>query len=365
MERFREAFEGLSDPRTGNRRRHDLMEVLFIALCASLCGAVSCVDMADFAEAKEDELREFLTLAGGPPSHDTFSRIFRLLDPEAFHAAFQRFMAEFAAARAGVIALDGKSLRRSFDRAAGASPLHLVSAWAAEERLVLGQVKVAADGNEITAVPTLLGLLDLAGVTVTVDAMHCQRLAARIITDRGGDYVMAVKSNQPALHDDIRLLMDDPHAPADGVDEQVDAGHGRIETRRAEVLGDVRWLADAHDWPGLACVGRIAASREIDGHAATAVRYYIASRPLAAAELNALVRGHWGIENGLHWVLDVVMNEDQARARKDNAPHNLALLRRLALNVIKRNTAKGSNRVKFKRAGWDNRFLRTLIAEIA
>lgn len=341
------------------------MEVLFIALCASLCGAESCVDMADFAEAKEEELRGFLTLAGGPPSHDTFSRIFRLLDPAAFQAAFQRFMADFAAARSGVVAVDGKSLRRSFDRAAGTSPLHLVSAWAAEERLVLGQVNVAADGNEITAVPALLGLLDLAGVTVTVDAMHCQRTAARLITDRGGDYLMAVKTNQPTLYDDVKLLMDDPQAPADGRDEQVDGGHGRIETRRAEVLHDVGWLAEAHDWPGLACVGRITATREIDGKAATATRYYIASRPLAAAELNALARGHWGIENGLHWVLDVVMNEDHARARKDHAPENLALLRRLALNVIKRNTAKGSNRLKFKRAGWDNRFLKTLIAEIA
>lgn len=364
MDRFRAAFEGVEDPRTGNRRRHDLLEVLFVALCASLCGAESCVDMADFAAAKEDELREVLALAGGPPSHDTFSRIFRLLDPAAFHGAFQRFMADFAAARAGVVAVDGKSLRRSFDRAAGASPLHLVSAWAAEERLVLGQVKVAADGNEITAVPALLEMLDLAGVTVTVDAMHCQRTAARVITERGGDYVMAVKTNQPALYADIELLMNDPAAPAEGADEQVDAGHGRIETRRAEVLHDVGWLAEAHDWPGLACVGRITASREIERKTATAVRYYIASRPLAAAALNGLVRGHWGIENSLHWVLDVVMNEDHARARKDHAPENLALLRRLALNIIKRNTAKGSNRLKFKRAGWDNRFLRTLIAEI-
>jgi predicted transposase YbfD/YdcC len=365
MERFRAAFEGIEDPRTGNRRRHDLLEVLFIALCASLCGAESCVDMADFAEAKEEELREFLALAGGPPSHDTFSRIFRLLDPAAFHAAFQRFIADFAAARSRAVAVDGKSLRRSFDRAAGASPLHLVSAWAAEERLVLGQVKVAAEGNEITAVPALLRLLDLAGTTVTVDAMHCQRATAQTIIERGGDYLMAVKGNQPALHDDIRLLMDDPQAPADDADETVDGDHGRIETRRAEVLHDVGWLAEAHDWPGLAAVGRILATREIDGRSVTAVRYYLASRPLAAAELNRLARGHWGIENRLHWVLDVIMNEDQARARKDHAPENLALLRRLALNIIKRNADKGSNRLKFKRAGWDNRFLKKLIAEIS
>lgn len=365
MDRFRAAFEEVEDPRSGNRLRHELLEVLFMALCASLCGAESCVDMADFAAAKEEELGEFLALEGGPPSHDTFSRIFRLLDPAAFHAAFQRFVADFAAARAGVVAIDGKSLRRSFDRAAGASPLLLVSAWAVEERLVLGQMKVDAEGNEITAMPALLDLLDLAGATVTVDAMHCQRSTAETIVDRGGAYLMALKSNQPALYEDVKLLMDDPAAPADDAAETVDGDHGRIETRRAEIIGDVGWLAEAHDWPGLAAVGKITATRESDGRTVTAVRYYLASTPLSAAALNRLARGHWGIENSLHWVLDVVMNEDHARARKDNAPENLALLRRLALNIIKRNTDKGSNRIKFKRAGWDNRFLRKLIAEIA
>jgi len=365
MDRFRMAFDGIEDPRTGNRLEHDLQEILFIALCASLCGAESCVDMADFGEAKEEVLRGFLELGGGPPSHDTFSRIFRLLDPAQFHDAFQGFMAAFAAARAGVVAIDGKSLRRSFDRAAGASPLHLVSAWATEERLVLGQMKVAREGNEITAVPALLRLLSLDGATVTVDAMHCQRATAEAILAAGGDYVMAVKANQPALHDDIKLMMDDPGAPADDDTETVDADHGRIETRRAEVLHDVEWLTESHRWPGLATIGKVTATREIDGRASTATRYYIASRPMAAAELNRLARGHWGIENRLHWVLDVVMNEDQARARKDNAPENLALLRRLALNIIKRNNDNGSNRLKFKRAGWDDRFLAKLIAEIA
>jgi predicted transposase YbfD/YdcC len=345
--------------------RHELLEVLFMALCASLCGAESCVDMADFAEAKEEVLREFLTLEGGPPSHDTFSRIFRLLDPEAFHAAFQRFMADFAAARAGVVAVDGKSLRRSFDRAAGASPLHLVSAWACEEQLVLGQMKVATGGNEITAMPALLRLLSLEGTTVTVDAMHCQSDTAKAVVEAGGAYLMTLKTNQPRLYEDVKLLMDDPAAPADDAAQTVDGDHGRIETRRAEVLHDVGWLAEAHHWPGLAAVGKVTATRESHGRAVTAARYYLASRALSAAELNSLARGHWGIENRLHWVLDVVMNEDQARARKDNAPENLALLRRLALNIIKRNKHKGSNRIKFKRAGWDNRFLTTLIAQIA
>jgi len=365
MDRFEACFSEIEDPRTGNARRHDLLEVLFISLCASLCGAESCVDMADFAEAKEEGLRGFLKLEGGPPSHDTFSRIFRLLEPGPFHAAFQHFMASFAATRAGVVAIDGKSLRRSFDRAAGASPLHLVSAWASEEQLVLGQMKVGKEGNEITAVPALLQLLSLEGATVTVDAMHCQRATAEAIMAKGGDYVMAVKANQPALHGDVKLLMDDPDAPADDSAETVDGDHGRIETRRAEVLHDVDWLTESHRWPGLATVGKVTATREIGGRATTTSRYYIASRALSATELNRLARGHWGIENRLHWVLDVVMNEDQARARKDNAPENLALLRRLALNIIKHNPDKGSNRLKFKRAGWDNRFLAKLISQIA
>lgn len=336
-----------------------------IALCTALCGGDSCVDMADFAEAKEDVLREVMALENGPPSHDTFSRVFRLLDPERFHAAFQRFMVDFAAERAAVVALDGKSLRRSFDCAAGASPLHLVSAWAADQRLVLGQIKVAAGSNEITALPALLKLLSLEGAIVTVDAMHCQSDTARAIGAAGADYLMTVKTNQPRLHEDVKLLMEDPGAPADDMDETVDGDHGRIETRRAEVLHDVAWLAESHGWPGLAAVGKITASREIDGRSVTSLRYFVASWPLSAAQLNRLARGHWGIENQLHWVLDVVMNEDQARARKDHAPENLALLRRLALNIIKRNKDKGSNRLKFNRAGWNDRFLRKLISEIA
>jgi len=365
VERFQAAFSGIEDPRTGNRRQHDLLEVLFIALGASLCGAESCVDMADFAAAKEDVLREFLRLPGGPPSHDTFSRIFRLLEPEQFHAAFQRFISDFAGAQAKLVAVDGKSVRRSFDRAAATSPLHLVNAWAGEERLVLGQMKVDADSNEITAVPALLKLLSLEGAMVTLDAMHCQSETARAIREAGADYLMTVKTNQPALHEDVRLLMDDPAAPADDVDETTDGDHGRIETRRAEVIHDVAWLAEAHGWPALAALGKVTARREIDGEESVSTRYFLTSKTLSAAELNRLARSHWGIENSLHWVLDVAMNEDQARARKDHAPENLALLRRMALNVIKRNKDKGSNRLKFKRAGWDNRFLKKLITEIA
>lgn len=274
-------------------------------------------------------------------------------------------MAAFGAARNGVVAVDGKTLRRSFDRVAEASPLHLVSAWANEERLVLGQMKVTPGSNGIEAVPALLEMLALEGTMATVDAMHRQRTTAETILARGGDYLMTVKTNQPALHQDIGLLLDDADAPADDTDQTVDGDHGRIETRRAEVLHDLDWLEETHGWPGLAAVGKVIATREVDGRETTTTRYYITSRPLVAADLNHLARGHWGIENQLHWVLDVIMNEDQARARKDNAPENLVLLRRLALNIIKPNRNKGSNRLKFKRAGWDDRFLLKLITEIA
>jgi predicted transposase YbfD/YdcC len=357
MERFRACFGALADPRTGNAQRHELLEVLLIALCATLCGAETCVDMAEFGAAKEPFLRRFLKLPGGIPSHDTFSRLFRLLDPAAFEACFALFVAAFAARIDDVVAIDGKTVRRSFDRKAGASPLHLVSAWSCEQRLVLAQRKVDGHSNEMAAVPELLGMLALEGRIVTADAMHCQKATAQAILDRGGDYVLALKANQPALLEDVRLLLDDPAAPPDDVAQTVDGDHGRIETRRAEIVHDVAWLAEAHDWPGLAAVGKLTATREIDGQATTSTRYHLLSKSLPAARFAETVRAHWQIENRLHWVLDVVMDEDQSRARKDHAPENLARLRRFALNLIRANPDKGSTRGKIKRAGWDDTFL--------
>ena len=334
MERFRACFAELADPRTGNAQRHELLEILLIALCATLCGAESCVDIALFGRAKEPFLRRFLRLPGGVPSHDTFSRLFRLLDPVAFEACFGRFVAAFAARIDEIVAVDGKTARRSFDRRSGTAPLHLVSAWACEQRLVLGQRRVDGHSNEIAAVPELLAMLALKGRIVTADAMHCQKDTAQAIIDREGDYVLALKANQPTLLADVRLLLDDPAAPPSEVAETVDGDHGRIEIRRAAIVHDAAWLAETHDWPGLAAVGKITASREIDGRATTTTRYYLLSKPLAAQRFNDIVRAHWQIENQLHWVLDVVMDEDQCRARKDHAPENLARLRRFALNLL-------------------------------
>lgn len=365
MSDFVSVFSDLEDPRYQNAR-HSLPEILFMALIAMLCGAESCVDMANFADAKEDELREFLELRHGPPSHDTFSRIFRLLDPDRFGACFCRFMASFAAAREGVVAIDGKTLRRSFDRAAGQSPLHMLSAFASQAGLALGQRAVDGKSNEIKALPELLKMLSLTGRTVTVDAMHCQKEAARSILEQHADYVMALKGNQATLHSDVALFLDDPATAPDDVFETVEKSHGRIETRHATVTADVAWLSrSGHDWPGLKAIGKVVATREIGGKATTSSRYYLLSRAMPAERFAAIVRSHWAIENSLHWVLDVIMNEDQARNRKDNGPENLALLRKWALNIIKGDKAKGSNRVKFKRAGWDNKFLRSLVTQIS
>jgi predicted transposase YbfD/YdcC len=359
---FRACFAELDDPRSGNAQRHELDEIMMIALVAMLCGAASCVDMALFGRSKEPLLRRFLRLPGGVPSHDTFSRIFRRLDPAAFEACFTRYLSALADRVEGVVAIDGKTARRSFDRQNRRPPLHLISAWACEQRLVLGQRRVDDRSNEIVALPELLALLALEGCIVTADAMHCQKDTAQTIVAQGGDYVLALKTNQPALYEDVRLLLDDPQAPPDDRATTTDGDHGRIETRRAVVVHDVAWLAEAHAFPGLSAVGKVTATREQDGQTTTATRYYLLSRPLAAAHFLAVVRAHWQIENCLHWVLDVVLDEDLARARKDHAPENLARLRRFALNVLRLNHAHGSIRGKIKRAGWDDNFLLSLLA---
>ncbi len=340
------------------------MEILLIALAASLCGAEGCVDMALFGRAKAPLLRRFLRLEGGIPSHDTFSRIFRLLDPDAFEASFARFVAAFAeqVETGAIVAVDGKTARRSFDRQGGRRPLHMVSAWAVEQRLVLGQQKVAGDSNEIEALPELLALLALDGRIVTADAMHCQKATAQTILNRGGDYALALKGNQPALYEDVRLWLDDPMTPVDDACQTVDGDHGRIETRRATVAHDVAWLAERHGFPGLAAVAKVTAKRELDGKTTTASRYYLLSAKLGAARIAQIVRAHWQIENRLHWVLDVVMDEDGSRARKDHAPENLARLRRFALNLLRTNPDPGSTRGKIKRAGWDDAFLLQILA---
>jgi predicted transposase YbfD/YdcC len=362
LDKFAACWEDLADPRTGNAGLHNFHELLVIALCTVLWGGQGAVDMARFAEAKEPFLRGFLKLEKGIPSHDTFSRLFRLLDPVQFGAAFQRFMTRFSDTVRGVVAIDGKVLRRSFDRTSGKSALHMVSAWGCEQRMVLAQIATDAKSNEITAVPKLLKMLSLKGTIVTADALNCQRAIAQQIVGQDGNYVLALKGNQGRLHDDVVAILDDPACKPAATDQTVDADHGRIEIRTATVSTDIDRLQDAHHWPGLAAIGKVARIRETATKITTETSYYLLSTSLSAGRFNEVAREHWSVENRLHWRLDVVMNEDQDRTRLGNGPHNLAVLRHMALNVMQKDAPTSSLRGKFQRAGWDNTYLSRLLA---
>ena len=357
------------DPRRGNATRHELLDILMIALTASICGCESCVEFADFAEDREELFREFLGLGHGLPSHDTFSRLFRLLDPEALSACFSRFIEALGEDGAGVVAIDGKTLRRSFDKAQNGSALHVVTAFATEARLVLGQKAVADGGNEITAARALLELLDLEGALVTADAIHCNGETARTVLARGGNYLFALKGNRPATLRDVETLFADPKALIAETLETTDADHGRLERRRHAVVHDVSWLfpegdKDRPPMPELATIGRVEAIVERDGKITTSCRYYLSSAQLSAEAFAKAVRAHWSIENGVHWVLDVTFDEDRARNRKDHGPQNLAIIRKLALNVLKRARPEISIRRKRKRSGWSDAFARSILGQM-
>ena len=370
MALFTACFADLPDPRTGNARRHELLEVLTIALVASICGAESCVDFADFARDREGLFREFLRLEHGLPSHDTFSRLFRLLDPEAFGRSFGRFVEGLGAAGAGVLAIDGKTLRRSFDRAAGASPLHVVTAFACDRRLVLGQAAVATGANEITAARELLGMLDLTGMLVTGDAVHCQADTATLVQERGGDWLFALKANRPAMLADVERFFADPPSGATAEMTTTDADHGRVEVRRHVVSQEIAWLFSDRRYageprlPGLATLAMVEADTEREGKKSRARRYYLSSARLLPDAFAQAVRAHWRIENALHWVLDTTFDEDRARNRKDHGPQNLAILRKLALNVLRTARPDISIRRKRKRSGWSDDFARTVIGQM-
>lgn len=358
------------DPRTGNAQRHDLLEVLTIALVASICGCQSCVDMADFAEDREPLFREFLRLENGLPSHDTFSRLFRLIDPEALSSAFGRFLSALGSDGVGTLAIDGKTLRRSFDRASGASALHVVTAFATDARLVVGQKAVPAGGNEIIAARALLELLSLDGMLVTADAIHCQSETARTVLARGGDYLFALKGNRPALHADVSAFFADPPAASLAWHETSDADHGRVEVRRHAVTQSVDWLfsdrryAGEPAMPGLASLAMVTSTVERDGKTTTATRYYLSSARLTPERFAEVARAHWSIENSLHWVLDTAFDEDRARTRKDHGAQNLAIIRKLALNVLKTARPDLSIRRKRNRAGWSDAFARSIIGQM-
>jgi predicted transposase YbfD/YdcC len=360
MERFESIFRDVPDPRADNAR-HELVDVLVIALAAVLCGAEGCADMAEFGCAKADLLRQFLRLEHGIPSHDTFSRVFRLLDPKAFEPVFRRFMAEFAEELRGVVAVDGKALRGAFECGRKTTPLQLVNVWAAEARLAIAQ-RLAPKRNEVVAAMEVLQLLSLEGCTVTADALHCHAEMARRILDRGGEYALALKENQSALFADAQALLE-PAAERPQA-EQFTTGHDRHEQRQAVVVRAAA-LARKHDFPGIAAVARIELRRRTAAAGEERlIRYFLLSKPLAPARILAITRAHWGIENQLHWVLDVVFDEDRARNRKDNGPENLAIIRKLALNILRSHPSTASIRRKIKRAGWDDTFLLSILAQM-
>lgn len=366
---FVQHFAALADPRIQRTRRHLFLEILVIAFCAVLCGAEGWEDIEHFGLAKYDWLKERLglTLPNGIPSDDTFRRVFSRLAPDAFGTCFRAWVATLHQRTAGeVIALDGKTLRHSFDTACGRGAIHRVSAWAASNALVLGAVKVDEKSNAITAVPALLALLDLTDCIVTADAMSCQKAIARQVIEQGGDYVFSLKGNQPHLSEDVaaclaRLEVANWPDRAVKTYRGMSAGHGRIETRRIFCLtlqaNDPLWQEVQQQWLGLRSLIKVERTRQIGKKISHETSYYISSLLGSAQQIGKSIRKHWQIENRLHYVLDVAMNEDACRIRADHAPQNFAVLRHTALNLLRRASGKMGIRAKQKKAGWDTDYL--------
>jgi predicted transposase YbfD/YdcC len=363
-------FDEVPEPRVERTRDHPLPTILGIALLTILCGGEGWEDMHNFGVAKKAWLGTFLDLEHGVPSADTFGRVLRAIDPHAFNACFVRWAQALSEKTLGkLIAIDGKTVRRSFNKALGKKAMHLVSAWAEQNRVVLGQVATEEKSNEITAIPKLLEMLDLRDATVTVDAMGCQRAIAEKVIERGGDYIMGLKGNQGTAHKEVEQFFTDARA-TDFRDiehtrhEQVDGSeHGRLEVRRVVATQELDWFEDLPKWKGLRSLVMIERERTVGSEPTTVERqYYWSSHANDAEFLGAMIRGHWGIENRLHWCLDVAFREDESRIRTDHGPENIALLRKVAMNLAKRErTNKRGIQAKRKLAGWDDAYLIKLL----
>lgn len=363
-------FSGLPDPREDRGARHLLGDIIAIAILSILCGGEDFTDMEDFGHGREEWLRTFLKLPSGIPSHDTFGRVFAALDPAAFEACFRAWTLAVAGELVGVVAIDGKTLRRSFNKADKRAAIHMVSAWGADNGVVFGQIATDAKSNEITAIPRLLRILELKGLIVTIDAMGCQKEIAAQITAQKGEYVLSVKANQPGLLADVQETFrwarqcgfcGLKHAES----TQTDKGHGRVETRHVTVLWELSLLRDKAAWAGLSCLIEVRSERTIAGTTSVDHRWFISSvLTRRSEELGRVCRAHWGVENRLHWCLDVTFGEDQSRARVGHAAENLSRVRRLALNMLRLFADPKKRSIKRKRfmASLDNNYLWNILA---
>jgi len=364
---FLSHFDELPDDRQAAKVRYPLDEVLLLCLLAVIAGAEAITDIARFGEKKLDLLRRFRPFAWGVPAHDHLGDILASLDAEQFQRCFVAWVASLTGVPEGVVAMDGKPVRRSKGSRASEEPIHMVSAFAARQRLVLGQVKVANKANEIVAIPKLLDMLALEGAIVTIDAMGCQRAIAQKVLDKKADYIFALKGNQGTLRDDVELFATEQKAK-DFKDttvtraRTVDGDHGRIETRNITVIHDINWLQKHHQWPGLNGVVMVESIREIGDKTERETRFYITSLVLVASLIGPLIRDHWSVENSLHWVLDMIFRDDECRLRTDHAPANFTTIKHMALNLIRRAPGKDSMRLKRKVAAWDDDFLARVIA---
>src|ERR1700676_319989 len=364
---FLDHFKELPDPRQRGKITYPLGEVLLLCLLAVLGGAETFADIARFGEKKIDLLRRFRAFRDGTPSHDHLGDIFATLDAQAFQRCFVSWVAALTGVPAEVIAIDGKTLRRSYQKKGAKAPIHMVSAFAARQRLVLGQVKVADKSNEIVAIPALLAMMAMEGAIVTIDAMGCQRQIAEKIVDKKADYVLALKGNQGTLREDVEVFA--AEQKANGFKdtkvshhETVDGDHGRIETRTYTAFHDVDWLRERHDWPGLKGVVMVESTREIGDKIERETRFYITSLVWLAYQLGPVIRSHWAIENSLHWVMDMIFRDDECRVRTQHAPANFTTLKHMAHNLIRKAAGKHSFRLKRKIAAWDDDFPASLVA---
>ncbi len=365
---FLSHFKDLPDSRQAIKVLYPLSEVLLLTLIAVLCGADSWVEIAKFGEKRRDFLRRFAPFENGTPSHDQLGDIFAVLDAEAFQTCFVDWASSLSGLAGDVIAIDGKTLRRSYKQSGRKGAIHMISAFSAGQRFVLGQRKVADKSNEITAIPQLLELLTLKGAIVTIDAMGCQRDIARKIKDKEADYVLALKGNQGTLREDVELFFEEQKARNfKDVDldrfETVEKSHGRIETRTCTAIDDIGWLRQRHDWAGLTSIVAIRSIREFDGKEERETRYFISSLPADAEKLANAIRSHWAVENSLHWVMDMVFRDDECRIRKHNAPANFAVVKHIAANLLRATPGKESMRVKRKMTNWDDEFLQSVITQ--